>query len=223
MNRADLRQSALNPGLKSNPQVAGWDARSDAGSHADSLFELFVPEAYRVLAAYARSMNVSFRFGPLEFPAEDVFAPEGLLPLIALRAHERMIEHAVHPDGSRQFGLSQGLAMELEPSESAMLGQVARLAPLDGRADSWASVRMLYLIEAADTVLGLDDDAEVDIMPVLEFFSEATGAEGGQSGGSADDSPTGLLGSRLAKLMGGAGGGRAGLFKWPLTKTPTPR
>lgn len=150
--------------------------------------DAFVPEAHRVLAAYARLKKVSFFLGPVELPADEVFAPEGLLPLIVLRAHERMREHASVVDAEERANFARGIVMDIVPSDEAMLGHLVNVAPLDARVDPFAVVRMLYLAEAADTILGLDDNAEVDVVPIFEHFSAQPGTS------------------------------FSGIVKWPLTK-----
>jgi hypothetical protein len=67
------------------------------------------------------------------------------------------------------------------------------VAPLDARADPLAIVRMLYLTEAADTILGLDDNVQIDVEPIFEHFSAEPGS------------------------------GFSGIIRWPLTKIQTPR
>jgi hypothetical protein len=155
--------------------------------------DFFVPQAHRILARYAQVKHVTFWVHAAMVTPDEIFCPEGLLPLIAMYAHARMREHASARAGQEREWLAAGLPMQLTPDENALLGQRVDLALLTGPEDPLAVLRLLYLTEAADTLLGLDDNVEVDVWPVLEMF-----------GPHADGDV-----SRIAK--------------WPLTKVNSPR
>jgi len=133
--------------------------------------DFFVAEAHRVLTMYALAMEVRFTVGPMPFAADDIFSPEGFLPLIALRADERMREHSITMTGAERQALARGLGLRLQPNPDALLGQTVEIATLDRLIDPLSTVRLLYLAEASDTILGLETGAQIDCLPLLEKFA----------------------------------------------------
>jgi hypothetical protein len=147
-------------------------ATGHTGERACGLIDgLFAPQAHRVLVLYATALRVRFTLGAMPFGPDDIFAPEGFLPLIAMRADERMREHGVTLSGSERQGLSRGLGMRLSANPDALLGQTVEISTLDRVLDPLSTIRVLYLTEAADTVLGLDEDVTIDCLPLIERFA----------------------------------------------------
>lgn len=130
--------------------------------------DAFIPEAHRLLAEYASVIECTFVLGGMPVSADEVFSPMGLLPLIALRADERMMEN-----------FSTGLGMRLVRAPGAMLGYEVTIEELDGMDDGSSSLRLFHLAEAADTVLGLDRSACVELDPLLQRFSQSGEPKGG--------------------------------------------
>lgn len=111
----------------------------------------------RTLASVSRNMKVRFLVRGQPEPAVVVFAPEGLLPVIALDAqlHAKEI-----------LGIDLGIRF-IEDAEAA-LGVTCEVPPLTG--DDLSVARACFFLRSSQKILGLSDNVDIELAPVVERY-----------------------------------------------------
>ena len=117
-----------------------------------------VVHMHKLLDGLARSQNITFKLSGVDLTSAEVFAHNGLLPMIACIAQDA---------GQRLLGADFGCELRrMSASEPSMLGARCVVPPMTGHiADV---VRSLFFVHYATEVLGLRENAMVEVQPVLE-------------------------------------------------------
>jgi hypothetical protein len=111
----------------------------------------------RTLAAISRAMGVRFHVRGVPESAVVVFAPEGLLPVLALDAQLHARE---------MLGLDLGV--EFQDDEEAALGVSCVVPRLTG--DDLSVARACFFLNSAQKILGLQENVDIELSPVIERY-----------------------------------------------------
>lgn len=114
-------------------------------------------EMRRTLAAITRGMGAQFLVRGMPEAAVFVYAPEGLLPVLALDAQLHAKE---------VLGLDLGIELHVDPV--AALGVSCVVPPLTG--DDLSVARACFFVRSAEKILGLQENVNIDIAPVIERY-----------------------------------------------------
>lgn len=114
-------------------------------------------EMRRALAAVSRSMGARYRVRGAPESAIVVFAPEGLLPVVALDAQL----HA-------QELLGLDLGVEFRDDPEAALGVSCVVPELTG--DDLSVARACFFLRSTQKILGLQENVDIELAPVIERY-----------------------------------------------------
>lgn len=122
-------------------------------------FEIFKRsfEMRRVLTMVSRHLGVRFQVHGQSEAAIVVFAPEGLLPVIAMDAQLKAKE---------LMGLDLGI--RFEPDPQAALGVSCIVPALTG--DDLSVARACFFLRSAEKILGLQENVDIELAPVIQRY-----------------------------------------------------
>lgn len=139
------RAAVLGQGRESSTKPADGYHRDISASH--------------LLARFVTQRGCALLIDGVEESAAFLFDPRVFLPLVAMQAQFR----------ARAL-LGFQLGAEFEKDEKALMGVRVRLPRLDGSGAG--SCRAAFLVDAAERVFGLNPQARIECMPVLNLYME---------------------------------------------------
>lgn len=114
--------------------------------------------ATSILSGLAKVNKATFRLSGLAMSAQDLFAPDCLLPVVVAHAQAKAAEL-----------LGADLQCRLHPEPNALLDMRAEIPEImPGKLSDL--VRALFLTHATERVFGISRGGEIDCTPVLAFY-----------------------------------------------------
>lgn len=118
---------------------------------------------HRVLAHYARIMNVEFVLSDSPLTAMQVFQPEAIMPVVSLEAL-RIWQTLEHRPGTPLSGLDS-LEVQFRENREGFF-PLSAYVPAIG-SDFTSSLRMMVFCLAARHVLGMVENRKIDLFPLI--------------------------------------------------------
>lgn len=117
-----------------------------------------VVHVHKVLDGLCQSLNVTFKVSGADVAPSEIFAPNGLLPMIACISQDA---------GKRLLDADFGCELRrVSSNEPSLLGARCVVPPLTGHIADLT--RTLFFVHYATEVLGLRENALIEVQPVLE-------------------------------------------------------